>query len=418
MEERRKNNVQVDIDGRISRLPDEQSSWPRIFQVPHYLRKVNKEAYEPGIISIGPYHRQKDHLKAMETHKVRFLKDLLRGRGEYSAQRYVELMSDRMERARNCYSESLSISDSEFLEMMVLDGCFIVELIYKIFDDWMQDPLLKVDQIYSQILKDLILIENQLPFFVLSDQFQNIDCFHCLFEDLLGAKDKVGSSNSPTYDKNPITNVRHLPDLLRTNIWRPPQDSKSGSSTVQDGNGRFLIPSATELREAGIKFKKVDNRNLFDIRFENGTLEIPQLTIDDATEILYRNFIACEQFDDYNSPQHLTEYRKVLDGLINTGKDVELLCRKGIIEHWLGSYEEVATMINSLGTELMMGENFFYAQLFKEVNEHYNRRCNKTMASLRHNYFNSPWALISVLAAAFLLLCTLLQTTFTIFPRS
>jgi len=38
------------------------------------------------------------------------------------------------------------------------------------------------------------------------------------------------------------------------------------------------------------------------------------------------------------------------------------------------------------------------------------------MAKLKRDYFNSPWALISLLAAVALLLFTLAQTVFTVMP--
>ncbi|GKV45284.1 hypothetical protein SLEP1_g52389 [Rubroshorea leprosula] len=414
------NTVQVRIDGWIQTLPANSFSWPKIFQVPHYLRKLNEEAYEPKIISIGPYHRQKDHLKAMETQKVRFLKDLLQRRNENSAQRYVEAMTDMMERARKCYSESLVISDEEFLEMMVLDGCFTVELIHKIKEgSWQHDPILNVSQIFTSIVKDLVLVENQLPFFViwefLGNAFEDRSPFinfiiEMFKEGLPGLRVRL------TYDENSIKKVKHLLDLLRTN-WLPSEDSLREYQNVQE-DIKF-IRSATELREAGIKFRMGEGRNLFDIKFENGTLYIPAVNLEDHTEELYCNIIACEQFDDYESPTYLTDYTTVMSCLIDTGKDVELLCHKGIMDHWLGTDEAAAKMFNRLGREMALDkDNFFYAKLFNDVNRHYYTPWNTRMTNLRHNYFNTPWALISFFAATFLLLLTLLQTTFTIFPRS
>ncbi|GKV45287.1 hypothetical protein SLEP1_g52392 [Rubroshorea leprosula] len=177
--------------------------------------------------------------------------------------------------------------------------------------------------------------------------------------------------------------------------------------------------SATKLREAGIKFRKGNEDNMFDIKFEKGTLYIPPVSIQDQTELLYFNIIAYEQFDSSGSRKRLTDYMCFLDFIIDNEKDVELLCQKEIMDHWLGTDEAAAKMFNRLGHELLIDTtNFFYAKLFKEVNDHCREPWNERMASLRHNYLNTPWALISIFAAAFLLLLTVLQTTFTIFPRS
>ncbi|GKV22544.1 hypothetical protein SLEP1_g32406 [Rubroshorea leprosula] len=410
------------IDVWIRGLPAKFSSWPKIFQVPPYLRNLNEKAYEPKLISIGPYHRQKDHLKAMETHKGRFLKDLLQRTGQNSAQIYVEAMRGMMENARNYYEESLVISNEEFLKMMVLDGCFIVELFFKLIKKSFIHSILSSDnQICFKILTDLILVENQLPFFVLW-KFLRIPCNndHPGIGEIIELFGEVMPKLKPcqSYGETSINGVKHLLELLCTN-WL----SSVGSMTERELEKRDVnwdfIRSATKLREAGIKLRKGNEDNLFDIKFENGTLYIPPVNFEDRIELFYFNIIAYEQFDNSGSQKRLTEYVTVMDFLIDTEKDVELLCQKDIMYHWLGTDEAAAKMFNRLGSELLINSDFFfYAKLFNNVNKHCHEPWNRRMASLRHNYFNTPWALISFFAAAFLLLLTLLQTTFTIFPRS
>lgn len=48
-----------------------------IFRVPQSLVEINKKAYQPHIVSIGPYHHGKDHLKMIQEHKWRFLDTLI-----------------------------------------------------------------------------------------------------------------------------------------------------------------------------------------------------------------------------------------------------------------------------------------------------------------------------------------------------
>ncbi|GLT31650.1 hypothetical protein SLA2020_063720 [Shorea laevis] len=391
-----------------------------IFRVPRQLYEVNEKAYEPEIISIGPYHRGKSHLKMMEVHKVRFLRMLLRRTSEHTAELYVAALRGVVEKACNCYSESLSISTEDFLEMLVLDGCFIVELIHQIFDGNMDEYIFRLDLIFSSVLHDLILFENQLPFFVLWELFgmmrENernlyVQCLLLLFYG------KIPGRVDVAYDNTSIRSVKHLLDLVHGN-WLPSREvMEDYSRAPKDGNWSF-IRSATELKEAGIRFKKSEGNSLFDIRFRNEVLEIPTIKILDTIESLYRNVIICEQFEN-KSPRYFTDFAKFIDCLINSGKDVKLLCHCRIIDNWLGDDEAVATMFNRLRDHVNLSpkEDFFYARICNDVNEHYNAPWNKRMGSLRHNYFNTPWAFISFLAAAFLLLLTLLQTTFTIFPR-
>ncbi|GLT35162.1 hypothetical protein SLA2020_096380 [Shorea laevis] len=407
------------IEGKLQALSSTFSEHT-IFRVPRQLYEVNEKAYEPEIISIGPYHRGKNHLKMMEVHKVRFLGMLLDRTNGHTAELFVAALRGMVENACNCYSESSSISTEDFLEMLVLDGCFIVELIHQIFGGKLDEYVFRLESTLSDILHDLILFENQLPFFVLWELFGimkgNGRNFYikCLLE--LFSVDMPGLRVDVVYDNTSIRRVKHLLDLVHGN-WLPSREvMEDYSQAPKDGKWSF-IRSATELREAGIRFKKGEGNSLFDIMFRNGVLEIPMIEITDSTESLYRNVIVCEQFEKEN-PKYLIEFTTFMDCLINSEKDVELLRHCGIIENWLGNDEAVATVFNRVGDNVSVDVFCeFYARICNDVNEHYNALWNKRMASLRHNYFNTPWAFISFLAAAFLLLLTLLQTTFTIFPR-
>jgi len=44
------------------------------------------------------------------------------------------------------------------------------------------------------------------------------------------------------------------------------------------------------------------------------------------------------------------------------------------------------------------------------VNRYYEYKWSTWVASLKHNYFSNPWAIVSVVAAVFLLLLTTMQT--------
>lgn len=144
-------------------------------------------------------------------------------------------------------------------------------------------------------------------------------------------------------------------------------------------------------------------------------MQIPPLTIEDRTESFFRNLIVYEQYDNDNTFTFVTDYVKFMDCLINSPKDVEILCRFGIIENWLGNDEVVSDIFSNI-TDAVTGPNtqFRYAAMFEKVNRHCNKQANRWMAKLRRNYLNSPWAIISVFAAFVLLVLTLLQTVFTI----
>ncbi|CAK9167007.1 unnamed protein product, partial [Ilex paraguariensis] len=118
------------IDQKLARLspipPD-----CNLFRVYDHLRRINVKAYEPEIIVIGPYHHGKPNLQAMKEHKLRYLQEFLTQAQESSVERYYMATRDLKDRARKCYLEPISLSDNEFVEMMLFDGCFLLEFIVK-----------------------------------------------------------------------------------------------------------------------------------------------------------------------------------------------------------------------------------------------------------------------------------------------
>ena len=100
-----------------------------ICSVPAHVREVDKKAYDPKIVSIGPIHHNNPSLAAMETQKLRFLNRLL----QHAVLRKVELedaMKELEGKTRECYSQQFNDMDSnDFVQMMVVDSCFIVELL-------------------------------------------------------------------------------------------------------------------------------------------------------------------------------------------------------------------------------------------------------------------------------------------------
>ncbi|KAB1212253.1 hypothetical protein CJ030_MR5G025021 [Morella rubra] len=64
----------------VNSMEKELESLPRlsttysIYRAPEWLCRGNEDYYRPHIVSIGPLHHAKEHLKAMEEHKMRYMK--------------------------------------------------------------------------------------------------------------------------------------------------------------------------------------------------------------------------------------------------------------------------------------------------------------------------------------------------------
>ncbi|GFY81626.1 transmembrane protein, putative [Actinidia rufa] len=430
-----------------------------IFRVHKQLGGVNQKAYEPEIVAIGPYHRGKSNLQMMEEHKLRYLQLLLQRKNEINAERYVIAIRSLEQEARRCYAEPINLTSNQMVEMMLLDGCFIIELMRKFEMAYLReknDPIYKMDWTVNSLQRDLMLFENQLPFFILCKLFDIIEVPNqhkrliylalCFFRDLLpgpGCRESVeGQSNSKishllglihnnwlpsfvsTEPKGDLTKkkwYRHfIPNRHSLGLIHNPSfvGTEPKGDLTKTRKNRHFIPNTTVLREAGVKLKKVEDGTLFDIKFKNGVMQIPSLTIEDRTESFFRNLIAYEQYCPDNQLSYITDYIRFVDCLIDSPKDVAILSRCGIIDNWLGDDEVVSRIFNRISDAVTMPSNQFqYADIFNKVNVHCSRRRNRWMAKLNRNYLNSPWAIISVLAALILLLLTATQTYFTIFPR-
>ncbi|XP_040989684.1 uncharacterized protein LOC121237146 [Juglans microcarpa x Juglans regia] len=250
-----------------------------------------------------------------------------------------------------------------------------------------------------------------------ADKFRELVCQERPNEDgkskLCGAKFKM------------IEKCMRLPFLNKIEYWNSiPEGRELKEAGVEFKKAKKFrdtkdmiksIPNATELKESGVKFKKAKQRTTFAIQFSNGVLEISPLRIEDETETVLRNLIAFEQYSPYNDSSYVTDYMCFLDDLIDSPKDVELLRRKGIIANWLGDEKVASTMVNKLGHHVTIStRNSIYAKTSIDMNRHCTKRWNERKAKLRHNYFHSPWALLSVLAAILLLGLAITQTVFSI----
>ncbi|KAH9650183.1 transmembrane protein [Citrus sinensis] len=263
------------------------------------------KAYEPEMLAIGPYHHGKEQLLAFEEHKTRYLKKLLE-RTRIPLSDYVMAMRALEERARKCYGGSTSLNRDEFVQMMLLDGCFIVEVIRKFRlkhlreDD---DPNFKLGWMLPSIARDMILLENQLPYFVIWKLFMMTDMpsdsrnenflvmILRFFNGILPGK---GCRRDIVYqvDVYPINEIKHLAHLIHENWLPSPAGVEAYRNNATNDSYWSFIGSATEIQEAGIHFRKVEvlkDDSLFDIKFENGVMKMPSLEIGDATETILQN---------------------------------------------------------------------------------------------------------------------------------
>ncbi|XP_058084056.1 uncharacterized protein LOC131231771 [Magnolia sinica] len=421
---------------------------------------VNEGAYEPQILSIGPYHHGKEKLQGMEEHKCWYLDSFLSRNPNRQLEDYVKAIS--------CYSENVG-PGKEFVKMMIQCRALsqaqpkrggaqekeklkqkMEELSLKQQKLCEVDPMLTTIWMMSLVGCDILLLENQIPFFILQlifnmarpvdKPFRNSLAELALdfFKGFLRRNEEIDLENSyhhllhllhshviPTEEFNlpPNPTVGSISKKWK-NLLKLPCSKKALLPNTHNQSPLStppvaikIIPCAADLHLAGVKFKKKEKySSILDVKFSNGVLEIPPLVIDDYTNTLFRNLIAFEQCYP-NAKIRFTTYICFMDCLIDTSKDVALLHRNRIIDHFLGRAEDVATLFNQLGVGIIDSYDHNYlSDLYKDVETHYNTQWNKWWASLRRDYFINPWSGLSSIAASILILVAITQTLFTVLP--
>ncbi|KAK1563734.1 hypothetical protein Q3G72_031885 [Acer saccharum] len=392
-----------------------------IFRVPQSFVDINGKSYQPQIVSIGPYHHNKPNLRMIEEHKWRYLGSLLNRMKNINIglEDFLKALEPLELKARECYAESIHLDTDEFLELMVLDGLFVIELFRKLANlvrIESNDPIFTMAWILPFFYRDLLRFENQIPYFILE----------CLF-DMSKIPEKQTSPTLSTLAleffnyslqrpdeeiaKHSNLTGRHLLDLVRTSLI--PSDQKQPTTNNKPAHAIHRI---SKLRRAGIKLNPVKAESFLVVKFRHGVIDMPTITIDDFMTSFLLNCVAYEQCHSSCS-KHFTTYATLLDSLINTTKDVEYLCDRNIIDNNLGTETEIAQFINSMGKDVAFDIDLCYlSELFNDVNEYYHNSWHVQWASFKYTYFDTPWSFISALAALILLLLTVAQTFFTIYP--
>ncbi|XP_044480438.1 UPF0481 protein At3g47200-like [Mangifera indica] len=388
-----------------------------IFRVPEKIRCTNENAHTPQLVSIGPLHRADKHLVHMTETKKRYMKSFL---GRISLEKRDKILAFIVineQEIRNCYAETSIETSEDFVITIMYDAVFIIELFLRSESDRdkASEPLLAISAVRRTLSMDLELLENQLPFFVLEEiyklanlgdqisiSFMELSCsFFGYFSDLSLAK-------LPTE-----VAVKHFCN------WRRITLLESYSCSEREPMGWIIdLPSAVKLQESGVSFKCVKGEGSLNIEFKpvkrripffnRYELQMPHLDISDSTERHIRNMMALEQCS-YPLDTPFCNYIIIMDCLIDTEKDVDLLVWEGVITNHLGDNASVAKLFNKLGENIIASSSSYF-QCCEELKVHYNNRRNKWKAILRSVYFSNPWRAAGTLAAIALLLLTVIQT--------
>nr|GMD15365.1 ALG-2 interacting protein X-like [Ipomoea batatas] len=348
---------------------------------------------------------------------------------ERSLDACIERLRRLESRARKCYGEAIGMGRDEFVEMMLLDGCFIIELLLKFAFRGLRrkdDPCFSSREAFYGVRSDLILAENQIPFFVVEHLYKAVplpkDCgsFSLAYLFLLFVRkliDRPPEGLAATQDQKFGLFVYHLLDLVR-HCYLP------ATPPLQSTGEHKNLYSATQLQAAGIKFRKKElsstDQSILDITYDHtGVLAIPPIKVQSHTEILFRNIIALEEYTP-DQTNHVASYIYLMKCLIRCKQDVSFLRRKGIIlqSGTMENDEEILRVFDGLHVKINVDEEFYYRGLCEKVNRFSNVGMEKKKKKevLWHKmgnvYHRTPWGAAAFVVAILALVSSLSAALF------
>lgn len=439
----RSHEVSLDIN-EIATLRDKLktkvvfSSKCCIYRVPDRLRELNEKVCAPRVASIGPINHGKKNLKALEEHKIMYLQQFLE-QSSSSVEDLINIVKDKETDLRDCYSETIDLTSEGFTAMILLDAVFVITILLKFncvgesHDSGSGDHIFFRPFKINDVMWDMCLLENQLPFFILEEFFKRyseaganpknytvIELTSLLFSRIMD--EWVKEDSWKTIDSS---EVLHFVDFIRK--CQQPTERSSEEREIAiltaptatewscEDSDILITPTATELHHSGVKFEHRGRNSLLDVTFSNGTLVIPQLIIHARTETLFRNLQAFELCHHmYDEERFVGDYIFFITCLVRTPNDVELLARKENLKNLLDSDEEVSNFLHKLKQENFASVDSIFSGVSKDLNSHCEKPWHQWKANLKQDYFKNPWTAISVAAAAFLLILTVIQTVFSI----
>ncbi|KAH0450091.1 hypothetical protein IEQ34_020783 [Dendrobium chrysotoxum] len=346
--------------------PTQEPCYKSITRVPKILTDVNSQAYEPKLVSFGPYHHNRSHLLPMEVSKssalLQFHRRIARASktpddvliamrkvepcliASYNGLQVEDADGDCFEPGR--FRRDDWLEKDEFLKIMIVDGCFALEIMLadKRFAAGEQseydshDPVFGAERmiyVVPDLKRDMLLLENQLPLLALTTlaaiEGSGIGDVNTLIKAFYNL-----SSASP--EDRIIDKCFHILDLYRKVLTSEGEYLPSYEEMVQ---------SATKLRNAGVLFCKSITNSFRDISFNGGILSLPQLKVDGTTESILLNVMAFERVHA-TIGNEVTSYVFFMDGLINKADDVAMLRNEQIIKGVEGSDENISNMFNNI----------------------------------------------------------------------
>ncbi|PUZ61506.1 hypothetical protein GQ55_4G281200 [Panicum hallii var. hallii] len=387
----------------------------RIHRFPRGLRGIGGEDGRyivPSVVAIGPYHHGLPHLQEMEEVKHAAAHRFCRDAGRPTEEVYERILSLTSD-ARHFYAPDdgavARLGDAELAAMLFLDGCFLLQYMGKSDDE----PMFAGCNLSSgqAILKDMMLLENQIPWLVLD----------ALTEFLpLDVRQFVADVGEKFFPKEKVTGwmwIRRFQMFLTKRRRRcvPAKTESRGQSTIsyrpahllgllrfsqiqsmpgnerayQAGSSSLLSSSAVELAQIGVKLSASTATWLGDMSLGKklvlGELCLSPLFLNDVTACWLVNMAALEARTAWDSDGFVvSSYLSVVAMLMDRKEDVHELRSKGVLRSLFSNTQTLA-FFKGLGQHLRLGGR--YVVVLEQI-ESYKRNRPVRIAVHRFLYKN------------------------------
>ena len=150
-----------------------------IFNVPKALMAGDPDSYTPQQVALGPYHYWRPELYEMQRYKLAAAKRYQKQLQSLNFQTLVDQLIKFDPRIRACYHKYLDFNGETLAWMMAIDASFLLEFL-QIYAIKKGKVIARVSSrmshlvdyagrksAHNTILKDMVMLENQIPLFVL-----------------------------------------------------------------------------------------------------------------------------------------------------------------------------------------------------------------------------------------------------------
>ncbi|KAL5142702.1 putative UPF0481 protein [Glycine soja] len=367
-----------------------------IYQVPKSLSCAKPEAFSPQLIAIGPYTHFHPELYPMERFKVFAAKGVLDHFKKHDFKQLVELLRNTGQFIRASYHKYLDFKEDTLLYVIAIDGLFLLDFFHNYLNEevscsfmtGLQDQvqLSGVKLTRDAIIRDIIMVENQIPTYILvrilvlesskpadsvleylgsmllsfckkhsplklthiptcseavSKHYHILDLmYHLVVSHTEKSETPTPDQSEGSVKKLKDVNIpllkpikRHIDTILKMSSHLESLSSNPKLSEEEEEALEVVnIPCVRELHSVGVYFQPVEGGNMA-IEFDEkkGIFYLPVLKLDLNSEVIMRNLVAHEAL---TKPDFLifTRYTELMRGIIDTVEDVKLLKNAGIIE--------------------------------------------------------------------------------------